>query len=294
MSLLEEALRRQRELENQRRGSEPSPVPASEPIDPEPAPVRRPCRPPRPVASSRPVRRPLEMPDDPVPPAIRERLRHESHRGLPKASLMMPFVAIIIFLVLLYARRAIVQIGAGPSAAEPAAVELAPAPKAPVAPPAPQAVLATPVVARPAPVAAPGVSPAAPAKSDAPVMQAAPASVPAAPKAVPAPPPVAAPVAVPAPPQVAAPVAVVTPPAPPKPEPWPLFKLKGIATGSENLVILDSGEMLAAGEKSKIGVTVHRVESAQATFSWKGERKTLRRGETSDKVADTIESPSAK
>ena len=65
-----------------------------------------------------------------------------------------------------------------------------------------------------------------------------------------------------------------------------MFKLKGIATGAETLVILDTGEMLAAGEKSKLGVKVFHVEAAQATFSWKGERKTLRRGETSDKVAD--------
>ena len=67
---------------------------------------------------------------------------------------------------------------------------------------------------------------------------------------------------------------------------WPGFTLSGIAVGRERLAILDSGEMLTAGETAKCGVKIERVESASVTFSWKGETKTLRKGEQSDKPAD--------
>ena len=75
------------------------------------------------------------------------------------------------------------------------------------------------------------------------------------------------------------------PPAPPPPEPpcWPLFTVKGIAYGSEQIVILDTGEMLAAGDRSRAGVRVIRVSPIRAWFVWQGATNSLRKGETSDK-----------
>ena len=75
------------------------------------------------------------------------------------------------------------------------------------------------------------------------------------------------------------------PPAPPPPDPpcWPLFTVKGIAYGSEQIVILDTGEMLAAGDRSRAGVRVIRVSPIRAWFVWQGATNSLRKGETSDK-----------
>ena len=86
-----------------------------------------------------------------------------------------------------------------------------------------------------------------------------------------------------------------TMPSPPPPSPppaeWPAFTLTGIAVGRERLAILNSGEMLLAGETAKCGVKVEKVDAASVVFSWKGETKTLRKGEQSDKPADTAVSP---
>lgn len=71
---------------------------------------------------------------------------------------------------------------------------------------------------------------------------------------------------------------------PPPPLQWPLFTLTGIAVGREGLALLDTGEMLIAGELSRTGVKVVKVASSTVTFSWKGETKTLRKGERSDKM----------
>ncbi len=73
----------------------------------------------------------------------------------------------------------------------------------------------------------------------------------------------------------------------PTPLVWPAFTLNGIAVGREKLAILNSGEMLQAGETAKCGVKVEKVNAATVVFSWKGETKTLRKGEQSDKPADT-------
>jgi hypothetical protein len=72
---------------------------------------------------------------------------------------------------------------------------------------------------------------------------------------------------------------------PPSPEVrrWPRFTVKGIAYGSEQIVMLDTGEMLAAGDRSKTGVRVVRVAQQCAWFSWQGETNSLRKGESSDK-----------
>ena len=81
------------------------------------------------------------------------------------------------------------------------------------------------------------------------------------------------------------------PPPSPPPAEWPAFTLTGIAVGRERLAILNSGEMLLAGETAKCGVKVEKVDAASVVFSWKGETKTLRKGEQSDKPADTAVSP---
>ncbi len=73
---------------------------------------------------------------------------------------------------------------------------------------------------------------------------------------------------------------------PPPPQTWPAFTLTGIAVGREHLAILNSGEMLLAGETAKCGVKVEKVQAASVVFSWRGETKTLRKGEQSDKPLD--------
>lgn len=67
---------------------------------------------------------------------------------------------------------------------------------------------------------------------------------------------------------------------------WPDFTLNGIALGREKLAILNSGEMLTAGDTAKCGVKVISVDTTSVTFTWNGEKKTLRKGEKSDKAAD--------
>ena len=94
----------------------------------------------------------------------------------------------------------------------------------------------------------------------------------------------------PAPAQVSDTMPSPPPPSPPPAE-WPAFTLTGIAVGRERLAILNSGEMLLAGETAKCGVKVEKVDAASVVFSWKGETKTLRKGEQSDKPADTAVSP---
>ena len=74
--------------------------------------------------------------------------------------------------------------------------------------------------------------------------------------------------------------------ASPQPPVWPAFTLTGIAVGRERLAILNTGEMLLAGETSKCGVKVEKVNAATVVFTWGGEIKTLRKGEHSDKPAD--------
>ncbi len=72
----------------------------------------------------------------------------------------------------------------------------------------------------------------------------------------------------------------------PQPPVWPAFTLTGIAVGRERLAILNTGEMLLAGETSKCGVKVEKVNASTVVFTWSGETKTLRKGEHSDKPAD--------
>ena len=65
---------------------------------------------------------------------------------------------------------------------------------------------------------------------------------------------------------------------------WPLFTVRGLATsGQETLVMLDTGEMLATGERSKNGVRVLRVTPLRAWFEWNGQTNGLRKGESSDR-----------
>jgi hypothetical protein len=65
---------------------------------------------------------------------------------------------------------------------------------------------------------------------------------------------------------------------------WPLFTVRGLATsGQETLVMLDTGEMLASGERSKTGVRVLRVTPLRAWFEWNGQTNGLRKGESSDR-----------
>jgi hypothetical protein len=65
--------------------------------------------------------------------------------------------------------------------------------------------------------------------------------------------------------------------------PWPLVAIKGIAFGRERLVILDTGEMLSAGERSRTGVRVVRIEPDCAWIAWHGATNMLRKGEDSSK-----------
>jgi hypothetical protein len=67
---------------------------------------------------------------------------------------------------------------------------------------------------------------------------------------------------------------------------WPTFTLTGIAVGRERIAVLSTGEMLLAGETSKCGVKVKKVNASTVVFAWGGETKTLRKGEHSDKPAD--------
>ena len=67
---------------------------------------------------------------------------------------------------------------------------------------------------------------------------------------------------------------------------WPAFTLTGIAVGRERIAVLNTGEMLLAGETSKCGVKVKKVNASTVVFAWGGETKTLRKGEHSDKPAD--------
>ena len=72
----------------------------------------------------------------------------------------------------------------------------------------------------------------------------------------------------------------------PQPTTWPAFTLTGIAVGRERLAILNTGEMLLAGETAKCGVKVEKVNASSVVFTWGDETKTLRKGEHSDKPAD--------
>ena len=74
--------------------------------------------------------------------------------------------------------------------------------------------------------------------------------------------------------------------APPQQPAWPTFTLTGIAVGRERIAVLSTGEMLLAGETSKCGVKVKKVNASTVVFAWGGETKTLRKGEHSDKPAD--------
>ena len=76
------------------------------------------------------------------------------------------------------------------------------------------------------------------------------------------------------------PAAVGAPEAVP---PWPLVAIKGIAFGRERLVVLDTGEMLSAGERSRTGVRVVRIGPDCAWIEWHGATNRLRKGEDSSK-----------
>lgn len=64
---------------------------------------------------------------------------------------------------------------------------------------------------------------------------------------------------------------------------WPLFSIRGIADGHEKIAILDTGEMLTVGDTSRTGARLTRLAPDRAWFTWKGEVKGLRKGESSDK-----------
>lgn len=81
----------------------------------------------------------------------------------------------------------------------------------------------------------------------------------------------------------AAPDAPVAAGAPDAVPPWPLVAIKGIASGRERLVVLDTGEMLSAGERSRTGVRVVRIEPDCAWIAWHGATNMLRKGEDSSK-----------
>ena len=225
MSLLEEALRRQRELENQRRGSDPQPEPPSEPLDPGESPIRHPsASASRPVDSSRSrraVRRRYDIPDDPVPPALREQLRHAERRGVSKGLIVMPLVALAVFFALLYARRAVVQMGERTSVQSIETMELTKSPAPPVAP------VQKPVaVPQPAPAkvekSVEVVETMADKASSAKVVEASVAVSPAT-NAVKTSLPVPVSKAIAKPVAAPEPKAPEQPPAPPKPKAWPMF-----------------------------------------------------------------------
>ena len=65
--------------------------------------------------------------------------------------------------------------------------------------------------------------------------------------------------------------------------PWPMVAVKGIAFGREQLVVLDTGEMLAAGERSRTGVRVARIEPDCAWIEWHVVTNMLRKGEDTSK-----------
>ena len=65
--------------------------------------------------------------------------------------------------------------------------------------------------------------------------------------------------------------------------PWPRVAVKGIAFGRERLVVLDTGEMLSTGERSRTGVRVVRIEPDCAWIEWHGATNMLRKGEDSSK-----------
>lgn len=77
----------------------------------------------------------------------------------------------------------------------------------------------------------------------------------------------------------------VPPSASPATQPavWPLFSVKGVAVGDNNLVMLDTGEMLEAGERSRTGARVVQIHPHGVVFEWKGQTNLLRKGESSDK-----------
>ena len=64
---------------------------------------------------------------------------------------------------------------------------------------------------------------------------------------------------------------------------WPLFSVRGIADGHEKIAILGTGEMLTVGDTSRTGARLTRLAPDMAWFTWKGETKGLRKGESSDK-----------
>jgi len=62
-----------------------------------------------------------------------------------------------------------------------------------------------------------------------------------------------------------------------------LVTVKGIAHGRENLVMLDTGEMLADGELSRCGIRVARIDLGRAWLAWRGVTNVLRKGESTAK-----------
>lgn len=77
--------------------------------------------------------------------------------------------------------------------------------------------------------------------------------------------------------------AVATEALPPEAIPWPQVSVKGIAHGRENLVVLDTGEMLAAGERSRSGIRVACIGPDRAWLEWRGSTNVLRKGESTSK-----------
>lgn len=259
MSLLEEALRRHDALTQRRAETPESPPPRDRPAA---APAPRADRP-RP-----PAPHPPRAPASPCPELA------STPSGAPLQARVVAVVAPLLIL-LLFAGLAWLMLRTGrtdrpdPRRPRNAALELRPETS-----PAPGAMY-------PVAVATNGVPWPVPAATTLPTDSPVPPVLPVSP-VPPAPPPPAAPTGA-----VESAGAAPDPPAaagvPNDVPPWPLVGIKGIAFGREQLVILDTGEMLSAGERSRTGVRVVRIGPDRAWIAWHGATNMLRKGEDSSK-----------
>lgn len=261
MSLLEEALRRQDERARRLEDARGAPAPGTPPHD-------------RPAASA------PGLPFTAIPCP-----EHASPRQAPvPVQARVIAVAAPLIVLLLFAALAWLLLRSGrPQGNDPgrprgagleSVVALTPAPvpqppgmtnRIPVSP-VPAASVATPSPAEPASPVVPPITTGTPDASPAPGPDAFAGTFPHTP------------------PSPSAPLHAVAPaPSPAGGDPWPLVTLKGIAYGRERLVVLDTGEMLSSGERSRTGIRVVRVEPDRAWFEWHGTTNMLRRGETSEK-----------
>lgn len=252
MSLLEEALRRHDALSQRQTGTPESPPPRDRPAD---APAPRAGRP-RPLAPHPPCASASPCPELAAVPA-----------GAPLQAHVVAVVAPLLIL-LLFAGLAWLMLR--PDRPDPRRPRDAAPEFRPETFPAPGAMYPITVATHgvPLPVAAAARPPDLP--------------VPPVPSVPPAPPPPVAPTGT-ATSAAAAPDAPAAGGPPDAVPPWPLVAIKGIASGRERLVILDTGEMLSAGERSRTGVRVVRIGPDCAWIAWHGATNMLRKGEDSSK-----------